>query len=363
MHIGIVGCGQLSRMLALAGIPMGFKFSFIADPEEDTDCIDNLGPVARPGPSGDMADIYKQLGSPDLFTVEKEQVDLALVKALQQQAPVHPNARAFAACQHRRREKQLLDRLNIPSSAYVYGKPTDGQLSLPAVAKSCRDGYDGKNQWVLKTDEDVQAFCENAEGDDYIIEDWIPFEREVSQVSVRSLNGEVKHYPLTENRHHKGILTQSIAPAPDMPEPLAAQAQDYIERIMEEFDYIGVIAMECFVVEQQLLVNELAPRVHNSGHWTQSGSQSCQFENHIRAITGLPLGSTRPQGVVGMVNLIGTKQAPRKSLSENARLHWYNKSVRPGRKLGHVNFTGSNYADVKQEMQEFQALDLNQLAC
>ncbi len=355
MHIGIVGCGQLSRMLALAGKPMGIRFSFVADEGEDTVCVDGLGPIARWKDGDDIAALYEALGRPDRITVEKEQVDLSLVEELQQHCPVHPNPKAFAAAQHRHREKQLLDSLNIPTSPYIYGQPDPDKLPLPVVVKSCRDGYDGKNQWVLKTADDLEAFQAQAHEGELIVERFIPFEREVSQVSVRREDGSILHYPLAENHHDKGILRESIVPAPNTSAQLESAAQAYIRRIMEALDYVGVMAMECFVVEDGLLINELAPRVHNSGHWSQSGSATCQFENHIRAVADLPLGSTQVFGVAGMINLIGIEKPDLKVITETSKLHWYEKSVRPGRKLGHINVIADHYDTLKQSMVELNA--------
>ncbi|MGH1470484.1 MAG: 5-(carboxyamino)imidazole ribonucleotide synthase [Cellvibrionaceae bacterium] len=365
MHIAIIGCGQLSRMLALAGIPFGFTFSFINDAEhQDTTCVEGLGEIVQ-WRSGDSFDsLYAVLGKPDIVTVEKEQVDIALLVGFQKFCPVYPDPKAFAICQDRYKEKQLLDSLDIPCSSYVYGQPLSvcvETLSLPLVIKSCRDGYDGKNQWVLKTPEDVEALEQilkdkRISSNDYIAEQWIPFDKEISLVSVRSVNGEARHYSLTENTHDKGILKQSIAPAPNVSEGLIKKAQDYLGRIVNELDYVGVIAMECFVTGEKLLINELAPRVHNSGHWTQSGSKTCQFENHLRAITGTVLGNTENHGVAGMVNLIGIEKPSLEVLSADSKLHWYNKSVRPGRKLGHVNFQTADVNQLLMAMNTFSKL-------
>lgn len=361
MHIAIAGCGQLSRMMALAGIPLGFRFSFIADPDEDARCVEGLGEIQRwqPGQAADQ--LYQDLGEPDALTVEKEQVNLELLSGLGEHCPLRPGLAAIKVCQNRLLEKQLLDSLGIACSPYTYGVSAQDSaltLSLPAVVKSCREGYDGKNQWVLKTREDAVAFDAEIGGGDHIIESWIPFDKEVSQISLRSVSGEISHYPLTENLHDKGILRQSIAPATGIPATTAARARRMMTEIMQAVDYVGVMAMECFLVGDQLLVNELAPRVHNSGHWTQSGSNTCQFENHLRAIAGLPLGNTAERGVAGMINLIGTQGPPLASLSEHSKLHWYNKSVRPGRKLGHVNFTSASYEALSHQMNQFQETSL-----
>lgn len=361
MHIAIIGCGQLSRMMALAGIPMGFTFSFVADPDEDSRCVEGLGKIVRREFDTPVAELFESLGQPDVLTVEKEQVDVSLIESFKDHCPVHPNPKAFSACQHRHREKQLLDSLNIPCAPYAYGRPIDAAnagIPLPVVVKSCSEGYDGKNQWVLKSQQDTDAFLQEAEEDNYIVEQWIPFEREISQVSVRDAKGNIHHYPLAENHHASGILKQSIVPAPNASDALRQSAQDSMRRIMEELDYVGVMAMECFVVQEgdkeSLLVNELAPRVHNSGHWTQAGSVTCQFGNHIRAITGTTLGATDNLAITGMFNLLGTEKVPVDELTPESSLHWYGKTVRPGRKLGHINIVSDRYDSLQQQLNNLQ---------
>lgn len=361
MRIAILGCGQLSRMLALAGLPLGIKFSFINDTgEQATDCVDGLGLIVSLPQNWqseqDINELYNALGKPDCITVEKEQVDVKLLQSLQPYCDIFPNPEAIIACQHRYREKKLLEKLSIPTSPFVYcvsAKEALNTLQLPMVIKSCSDGYDGKNQWVLKTMEDVEHF-DSLTIQDYIIEAWIKFEREVSLVSVRAKNGDIQHYALTDNIHEKGILKQSIAPAIEQNNLLTTKAHAYMESLLTTLDYVGVMAMECFVINGELMINELAPRVHNSGHWTQVGSVTCQFENHIRAVSGLMIGSTKSLGTTGMINLIGTEKPPLESLSAFSTLHWYNKSVKPQRKLGHVNFFDKDRENLVRQMNDFQ---------
>ena len=355
MRVAIVGCGQLSQMLAQAGIPIGLKFSFVAEPDEDTRCVDGLGEVVRYQQGAAIGDLFEQLQRPDVITVEKEQVDSVLLRSLSEYCAVYPDADSVAVCQHRYREKQLLDSLEIANAPYVYGVADAGcidKLGLPCVVKSCSEGYDGKNQWILKTPDDVDAFRQQEPQGEYIVEQWIPFEREISQVSMRTANGEIKHYPLAENLHENGILKQSVAPAEAVSDQLAFAAKDYISRIMDRLNYVGVMAMECFVASGKLMVNELAPRVHNSGHWTQAGSKTSQFENHLRAITGMALGSVQECSITGMLNLIGCEKPANSSLPDYSTLHWYNKVVRSGRKLGHINFTSTSHKSLLQKMQE-----------
>lgn len=363
MHVAIVGCGQLSRMLALAGIPLGFRFSFIADdPGQDTRCVEQLGTVVSWNQGQTAAELIDLLGRPDIVTTEKEQIDPDLLSAIEPHCTVHPNPASFATLQDRSKEKQLLDDLGVPSAPHVYGQTAAqaaATLSLPIVAKSCRGGYDGKNQRILKTPEDVADYDAMGIQADYILEQWIPFEREVSLISVRDRAGNIRHYPITENVHESGILRHSIAPARHLPDSTAQAAQDYIARVMEATGYVGVMAMECFMVNGELLVNEIAPRVHNSGHWTQTGCKTSQFENHLRAIAGLPLGDTDNHSVSGMVNLIGTGVPTGAAFSPNSTMHWYNKTARPGRKLGHVNFCGANHDDLIRKMDEFRREAIN----
>lgn len=359
MHIAIVGCGQLSRMLALAGIPLGMKFSFLAGAGEDLSCVESLGSVVAHDQQSQPADIYAALGQPDVITVEKEQLDIELLTQLETYCTVHPSPAALRTTQDRLLEKQLLDQLGIAKANYSCCKSMREMLANtppPLLLKSRKDGYDGKHQYRLDNRVDLQALEEQFQREslapeNFIAEQLIAFDREVSQVSVRNASGDVAHYPLVENRHTHGILSQSIAPAADLSESLVKQAQRHITSIMTEIDYVGVMAMECFVVGDQLLVNELAPRVHNSGHWTQSGSATCQFENHLRAISGATLGSTTNYCVTAMINLIGTGKPEARKLPSHSRLHWYNKAVRPGRKLGHINITGHSTNDVIQQVQ------------
>lgn len=362
MRIAIVGCGQLARMMALAGLPLGLQFSFVADDggHGDTRCVDGLGIVAPWQPGQWIKLLYDQLGRPDVVTVEKEQVDLELLRELNTYCKVFPSVEAIAHCQRRDSEKKLLEKLKIPAAPYGYQQPLETsieQLGYPVVVKSVDEGYDGKNQWLLHNDHDLQEFKQR--GDDgvsgnYLVEAWIRFDKEVSLIAVRSSLGTIRHYPLTENNHSNGILIRSMAPAANIQPQMLKRARNYMDRLLEDMDYVGVLAMECFVSGESILVNELAPRVHNSGHWTQMGSITCQFENHLRAISGLPLGSTQSHGVSGMINLLGISEPPINAITGQSSLHWYNKAVRPGRKLGHINFLDTNRDQLEQQMNAFQ---------
>ncbi|MEH6453752.1 MAG: 5-(carboxyamino)imidazole ribonucleotide synthase [Psychromonas sp.] len=368
MRIAIVGCGQLSRMLALAGLPLGIQFSFIQDDlKQNRDCVEGLGlietsPIKRHASNDydaqEIANLYQALGEPDCITVEKEQVDLALLQALAAFCPIYPSIVAIKACQHRGQEKQLLANLDIPTSPYFYNTSAEQAvktLGYPVMVKSCTEGYDGKNQWLIKEQADAQQF-DLLGIQDYIIEAFVAFDKEVSLISIRSKKGQIEHYSVTDNHHEKGMLKHSIAPALNISKAILLQAQGYMESLLEELDYVGVMAMECFVIGEQLMINELAPRVHNSGHWTQLGSITCQFENHIRALAGLSLGNTQQISAAGMFNLIGTERPPLEALTENTKLYWYNKSVKAQRKLGHINFIGESQHEIRQQMAQFKAL-------
>ncbi|MCG8672629.1 MAG: 5-(carboxyamino)imidazole ribonucleotide synthase [Pseudomonadales bacterium] len=362
MRVAIFGCGQLARMMALAGIPLGIKFSFLADggPDTDTRCVDGLGDVTfwRPGLEGES--LYQALNSPDVITVEKEQVELQLVASLEGLAPIMPSVEAINVCKNRKNEKSLLDELGIPSARYAYVDTVDSfeaevkSLPFPLVVKSISDGYDGKAQWRIKELDDMKAVPDSAIEGGVIIEEWVPFLREVSLVGVRDSSGEMKFYPITENVHENGILVRSIAPANDLTQPLIEKVEGYMQKIMESLSYVGVLAMECFVTKDDVLVNELAPRVHNSGHWTQQGAVTCQFQNHMRAITGLPIGSTECHGVAGMINVLGpATPPPRELITEYSTFHWYGKTDKHGRKLGHVNFVSDSREKLEEDMQAY----------
>lgn len=361
MRVGIIGSGQLARMLALAGLRLGYDFSFLVDKDSsnDTRCIQGLGDIVVYDDSLSTQAVYQRLGAPQVITIEKEQVDIKLLQALGDYCPVLPNPNACATCSDRHLEKQLLHDLQIPHARYRFlenaaqASQSLSGLNLPLFAKSTHFAYDGRNQFVLQSSEDVATFASAGHIGNWIVEEAIPFDREVSVIAVRSTKGEVALYPFTENIHHRGILVYSISPCATLTEDVRATLTEYAHKIANALDYVGVFAIECFIQGEQVFVNELAPRVHNSGHWTSTGSVTCQFENHLRAIGGLQLGSTATTGFTGMVNLIGTDKPPLHLLTGNSSLHWYNKSPRPGRKVGHVNFSNASLTELKTEMAEF----------
>jgi 5-(carboxyamino)imidazole ribonucleotide synthase len=352
MKVGILGGGQLGRMLALAGYPLGLSFRFL-DPAPGPP-VEGLAELVSAGWE-DQAALEAFVRGLDVVTYEFENVPAEAAAWLGQRAPVHPAIEALRVAQDRLAEKQTFQALGIhtnPFHAVDSRRSLDvgvARLGLPAVLKTRRGGYDGKGQMVLRSPADLEAAWQALGGVPLLLEGFVPFTREVSQVAVRGLNGDIRCYPLVENHHAEGILRLTIAPAADVSAAVRAQAEEAVRRLMEHFGYVGVLALELFQVGDELLANEMAPRVHNSGHWTIEGARTSQFENHLRAITGWPLGVTEAVGHSAMVNLIGTvPEEPRVLAIPGAHLHLYGKPPRPGRKLGHVTL----WADTPQERDE-----------
>jgi 5-(carboxyamino)imidazole ribonucleotide synthase len=357
MHIAIFGCGQLARMLALAGWPMGIRFSFIADGEEDTRCVEGLGSVLRLHSTIAAGQLFEELGKPDVITIEKEAVSTTLLDQLSLYCTVAPNAETLWRVQHRARQKEFLHEHKIPIAPYVqiHEKPqllaAAAVLGYPLIIKSCEQGYDGQQQWRIHTDAEVRGFIDSTtEISDAVVEKMLDFSMEVSVLGVRNSKGEIALYEPSENHHRNGILSVSISP----PQSLSPQQRIELESIVAEllcrWNYVGVLAIECFVVDGKIVVNEIAPRVHNSGHWTQNGAVCNQFENHLRAICGQTLGSTASLGHCAMINLLGC-DAPDELISwPHAHLHWYNKKLRPGRKMGHINLLHEDSGRLQKDL-------------
>jgi 5-(carboxyamino)imidazole ribonucleotide synthase len=337
VKIGIIGAGQLGRMLALAGYPLGQRFVFLDHSPEAPG--GQVGQIIC-GEFGDPQRLAELAARVDVLTYDVENVPAEAVAEIARRTPFLPPPAALAAGQDRLSEKRLFEQLGIPSPDYhtVDRRPqleaAVAALGMPCVLKTRRLGYDGRGQHVLRAAADVGVAWTKLGGVPLILERFVHFEREVSIIGVRSTKGEVAHYPLTENTHADGILVRSQAPYEAS--ALERTARDYLCRLLEHFDYAGVLTLEMFVADGRLIANEIAPRVHNSGHWTIEGAVTSQFENHVRAILGLPLGDTRPLGHSVMLNLIG--RMPRLDAIlrvRGAHYHDYGKTPRPGRKLGH----------------------------
>ena len=340
--IGVLGAGQLGRMLALAGYPLGARFVFF---DEAADAPAGHLAELRVGRWDDKAALDALAASVDLVTYEFENVPVAAAQHLAARVPVFPPTRALAVSQDRLHEKTLFRELGIPTAPFA-AVDTRADLDravkaigLPAVLKTRTHGYDGKGQRVLRQAADADAAFAEIGGRPLILEGFVPFERELSVLAARRASGETVLWPLVENVHREGILRLSLAPAPGAGSELESVAAALAGQVLAALDYVGVLAIELFQHEGRLLANEMAPRVHNSGHWTIEGAATSQFENHLRAILGLPLGDTSARGACAMVNLVGTAPDPSALLAiRGAHLHLYGKPARPGRKLGHVTF-------------------------
>ncbi len=354
MTIGILGGGQLGYMLALAGYPLDFHFRFL-DPSPQAP----VGRIASrvTAEYTDFEALEKFAHGLALVTYEFENVPVEAARFLQKLVPVYPSTQALETAQDRRSEKLLFQKLGIPTTKFAVVNSADElhqavqKMGLPAVLKTCRLGYDGKGQWVLRSNEDVERVKNETPSAPLILEEFVKFSRELSILAVRARNGATSFYPLVENHHRGGILRLSLAPAPRLSETLQREAEDAARRILESLDYVGVLAIELFECDGRLLANEMAPRVHNSGHWTIEGAVTSQFENHLRAISGLPLGVTRTLGFSAMLNLIGELPDANEFLAlPDAHLHLYGKSPRQGRKVGHVTLRADSMEQLQQRL-------------
>ncbi|PLY14650.1 MAG: 5-(carboxyamino)imidazole ribonucleotide synthase [Sedimenticola sp.] len=337
MRIGILGGGQLAQMMAQSGAGLGMEFMFL--------CPDALACAAPYGqhicaPFQDEKASWQLARWAEVVTYEFENVPLDLVSSLEKQVELHPSSGALSVARDRLLEKSRFRELDIPTAEFM---PVEGLeelrqaveiVGLPAILKTRTQGYDGKGQAVIRKIEDIAAAWAQVGGVPCIVESVVRFSRELSIIAVRGRSGEVAFYPLSENYHREGILRLSLSCLND---PLQFQAQRLIQRLLEDMQYVGVLALELFQVGEKLYANEMAPRVHNSGHWTIEGAATSQFENHLRAICGMPLGETGASAAAAMVNLVG-RLPDEAAIREipNATPHFYGKGERPGRKVGHI---------------------------
>jgi len=347
MRVGVVGGGQLGRMLALAGHPLGITVTTL-DPNP-------ASPAAQVAPAisgayGDLDALAELARACDVATYEFENVPVDAARFLATRVPVHPDPTALEAAQDRLAEKTLFTEVGLPVPPFA---PVDdlGSLraaiegiGLPAVLKTRRLGYDGKGQFVLRdalrADDAWRAVGEQPS----ILERFVAFRRELSVVAARDADGAIASYPLVGNEHRDGILRISRAPA-DVGAGIRAAADAHARAVLERLGYVGVLAIELFDVDGELFANEMAPRVHNSGHWTIEGASTSQFEQHLRAVCGFPLGEVSPRGTSAMVNLVGALPTTTDVLAvPGAHLHLYGKEPRPSRKVGHVTIVADDTA-------------------
>jgi 5-(carboxyamino)imidazole ribonucleotide synthase len=341
--IGIVGGGQLARMLALAGIPLGLRFVFL-DPATDA-CAAPLGRhICNDFNNTEALDELASLA--DIITYEFENVPESAINQLARHLPVFPGSNALSISRDRLREKTLFQELDIPIAPFMPVNTKEelnqavATIGLPAVLKTRTLGYDGKGQFILRHQNDVDTAWEKLGDVPLILEGFVQFDREVSIIGVRGHQGETAFYPLTKNVHDSGILQLSVNLSND---ELQSQSEAYAKRIMDHLGYVGTITLELFDTGNGLIANEMAPRVHNSGHWTIEGAITSQFENHLRAILKLPLGSTDSIGKTAMVNFIGSIPDINNILSiPCVALHDYGKKPREGRKVGHATLHTEN---------------------
>lgn len=358
MRIGIIGAGQLGRMLALAGYPLGLRFVFL-DKSADAPGA-QVGSIIT-GEFDDPARLRELADASDLITFDVENVPVEAVRTIADRVRFLPSVRALEAAQDRLTEKTLFEALAIPTPKFRAVDTLAGlreaalAIGYPGVLKTRRLGYDGKGQRQLGSEADLESAWAALGRVPLIFETCVPFECEVSIIGVRSVSGETATYPISQNHHESGILQRSVAP---FVEPrLQSVAEQYLSRLFEHLDYAGVLTIEFFVCDGELIANEMAPRVHNSGHWTIEGAVTSQFENHIRAVLGLPLGVTDAIGHAGMLNFLGRLPPLERVLAiPGAHYHGYGKEARPRRKLGHCTVTASSAAERDRRLDELLAI-------
>jgi 5-(carboxyamino)imidazole ribonucleotide synthase len=361
MRLGILGGGQLGRMMALAAHPLGVHCRLL-DPAEGSSAGEVAELVVGRYDDPDMLDRF--VTRLDAVTYEFENVDAAAIDHLEGRVPVRPGRRALEVAQDRLTEKTFFRDHDIETAPFAAADSLEElqaaveEVGLPAIVKTRRFGYDGKGQVVIRSPDDIIPAWEAVGGVPLLLEGLIPFERELSVLAVRDPVGALAFYPVVENHHADGILRRSQAPAPDLTPALEDRARYYATRVLEDLEYVGVLAIELFQVGDRLLANEMAPRVHNSGHWTIEGAETSQFENHVRAVLGLPLGSTAARGHSAMVNLIGeTPDTAAVLRHPNAHLHRYGKEPRPGRKVGHITVRDDDPERLRQTMDALLELE------
>ena len=358
----VLGGGQLGRMMALAAVPLGVDVRSL-----DPSAAATAGTVSvlTVGELDDLAAITAAASGSEIVTYEWEGVPADSTRALERDGwIVRPPTAALEISQDRIAEKSLFASLGIPVAPHAAvntREELDGALQAvgtPAILKTCRGGYDGKGQATIAAAADADAaWTALGPAGDLVLEGRVPFDRELSIIAVRGTDGDVRTWPLVENHHRDGILRTSCAPAPKVTDHLQSTADGYARAILDHFDYVGVLTVELFHVGDQLVANEMAPRVHNSGHWTIEGAVTSQFENHVRAVLGWPLGETTAIGQSAMVNCIGALPEPTTILGlPGVHLHRYGKALRAGRKVGHVTVTAPDRTTLHQRLEALRRL-------
>lgn len=356
MNVLIFGSGQLARMMYLAGCPLGIYINAVDVVKEQV-----VDPITKEPRS---ITLDAAIEDADVITVEFEHVPESLLERAHQSGKLLPSIDAILAGADRVREKHLLEKLGIANCPHQIINNVEqldeviAQLGESLILKASRDGYDGYGQWQIRSQTNAKAIqAELAKLDlqavPLVAETMLKFDREVSLVGTRSQDGKISFYPLVENRHFQGQLHVTIAPAQNITAELSEQAEQIFTKLAEELHYVGVLAVEFFQLGDKLLVNEIAPRVHNSGHWTMQGADTCQFENHLRAICNLPIGDTSYKDVTAMVNIIGVGSFSRDMMAiPGCHMHWYGKEARTKRKLGHFNLSAHSYQELSLRLEQ-----------
>ncbi|WP_194867266.1 5-(carboxyamino)imidazole ribonucleotide synthase [Pseudoalteromonas sp. PPB1] len=359
MKVLVLGAGQLARMMSLSATHLDIQVSAY-----DVSTQQIINPVTFEAHS---ATLDQAIADVDAITAEFEHIPADVLAVCQQTGKFYPGAEAILTGGDRAKEKALLEKAQVACAPYAliteksHFLAAVEKLGKPLVVKTCQAGYDGKGQWRVKHDDEIEAIWQEmseflAAGTEavphaIIAEQMIPFDREVSIIGVRDRNGQCRIYPLTENQHTNGVLTLSIAGKEKS--AIQAQAESAFSAVASELDYVGVLAIEFFDVDGTLLVNEIAPRVHNSGHWTQQGCHVSQFENHIRAIAGLPIGDTSLIRPTAMINVLGQENIPTNVLQTlGVTSHWYGKTAKPGRKMGHINVSANSLHELGERLAD-----------
>lgn len=361
LRLGILGGGQLGRMLALSGSPLGIV-SRCLEPATESSAAQVCERVQ--GEYEDYQALYRFAQNLDAITYEFENVPVGTAEWLNDRVPVFPPPISLAVAQDRIAEKSFFRDLGVPVPNFraVESRPEFDaairEVGVPSVLKTTRFGYDGKGQAVLKTPRDAEVAWEKLGGRPLILEAFVEFERELSILGVRSRSGECRFYPLVQNTHREGMLRRTLAPAPNRTLELQARAEELCREALEALQYVGVLAIELFEKDGRLSVNEMAPRVHNSFHWTIEGAETSQFENHVRAVLGLPLGATGMRGFCALFNLIGDEPDLREVLSQDhLHLHWYGKHPKANRKLGHLTLRCNTEAELRDRITRLASFE------
>lgn len=358
MKIGVLGAGQLGRMLALNGYQLNHQFAFTAKSNNDPSSL--LGTVFTESSGQNTAESL--INFADVITFESENTDIEIIRNISSSVQVFPGEKSLFTAQHRGREKSLFNKLNIPCAPnQIVNSLSDlklavNKIGLPAILKTTTDGYDGKGQFVINRDDQINDAWNNMGGVESILEGFVTFKRELSLIAVRGTDNDHRYYPLVENTHHNGILRMTNAPAENISNEIQETAEHYMKSLLDDLNHVGVLTIELFETEDGLVANEIAPRVHNSGHWSIEGARTSQFENHIRAITAMPLGDTATlHPFCTMINIIGKVGDVNEVLSmPNVHLHLYDKEEREDRKLGHITITAKSRDELNNNIEQLK---------